>query len=134
MQGTIMAISPDYLLGTCAWMKAEGYRFVTMTCNSLGPDELDVLYHFDRNFELSHLRVVIARDGHLPSISGVFRAAFLVENEIQDLFGLRFAGLALDYHQTLYLEAEVVRAPFCQYTVKEKGDAGPGELSRPREA
>lgn len=134
MQGTIKAIKPNYLLGTCAWMKAEGYRFVTMTCSSLGPDDLDVLYHFDRNFELSHLRVGIARDGQLPSISGVFRAAFLVENEIQDLFGVRFAGLALDYHQTLYLETEVVCAPFCQYTVKEKKDAGPGELPRPRDA
>lgn len=134
MQGTIMAINPDHVLGTCARMKAEGYRFVTMTCSSLGPDALEVLYHFDRNFELSHLRVGIAGDGHLPSISGVFRDAFLVENEIQDLFGLRFAGLSLDYHRTLYLDAEVVRAPFCQYAVKEKGEAEPGELTGPREA
>jgi ech hydrogenase subunit D len=134
MQGTIMAINPDHVLGTCAWMKAEGYRFVTMTCNSLGPDALEVLYHFDRNLELAHLRVGIAGDAHLPSISGVFRAAFLVENEIQDLFGLHFAGLALDYHRTLYLEAEVVRAPFCQYTVEEKEGEAAEKRSRPGKA
>ena len=129
MQGTVMAIGLENVLGACARMKAEGYRFVTMTCSFLGGEALELLYHFDKDFQMTHLRLGIAKDTLLPSVSGVFRAAFLVENEIQDLFGLRFAGLEPDYHQTLYLDPEAGQAPFCQYTVQEKGSSRPDGFS-----
>lgn len=123
MKGAIISISPDHVVGACAQKKAEGYRFVTMTCTALDEDALDILYHFDKDFELSHLRLSISKDTPLPSITAVYFAAFLVENEIQDLFGLRFLGLALDYNRTLYLDQEVKNAPFCKYAVEEKREA-----------
>jgi hypothetical protein len=36
----------------------------------------------------------------------------LVENEIQDQFGLTFDGLVLDYHRTLLLDGDVTEVPF----------------------
>lgn len=121
MNGEVIAISPDQVVGACAQKKAEGYRFVTMTCTAPDPGTVDILYHFDKAYQLKHLRLTVPRHTPLPSISDVYFAAFLVENELQDLFGLRFLGLALDYNQTLYLDQEVAKAPFCKYTV-ESGD------------
>ena len=118
MNGDVVAIGLDQVVGACAQKKAEGYRFVTMTCSALDPDAVDILYHFDRSYKLEHLRLSVSRHTPLPSISDVYFAAFLVENELQDLFGLRFRGLALDYKQTLYLDQEVATAPFCKYTVE----------------
>jgi ech hydrogenase subunit D len=122
INGEVITIGLDHVVGACAQKKAEGYRFVTMTCTALDPDTMDILYHFDKAYKLEHLRLMVSRLTPLPSISDVYFAAFLVENELQDLFGLRFRGLALDYNQTLYLDQEVATAPFCKYTVESGED------------
>jgi ech hydrogenase subunit D len=124
MQGQIVAISPDTILGEAAKAKVEGYRFVTMTCVELDAMSVELLYHFDRNFELKHLRLTLPKDTPMPSISPVYLAAFLVENEIQDLFGVRFQGLAIDYERTLYLDEEVKQAPFCKFVVSTTNKEG----------
>ena len=130
MNPEIVSITPDQVVGACARKKAEGCRFVTMTCAALDEDRLEILYHFDRDFKLEHLRLAVSKDMLLHSVSDVYFAAFLVENEIQDLFGLRFAGLAIDYQRTLYLDPEIVQAPFCKYAVKTEanGPTGPKPL------
>lgn len=84
-------------LHSAIWsLKSQGYRLVTVTCMDLG-DAHDVLYHFDKQYELQHLRLRVQRGGTLPSITGLFFAAVLVENEIQDLFGLTVTGMAVDF-------------------------------------
>ena len=117
MLGQVIAISPENVVGEIAKMKVEGYRFVTLSCVELDETTVDILYHFDREFQLKHLRLTVPKDAPVPSISPVYFAAFLVENEIQDLFGIRFLGLAIDYDRTLYLEADVKKTPFCKYVV-----------------
>jgi len=72
---------------------------------------------------MTHLRLTIDRKTLIPSITPVFLGAFLVENEIQDLYGLRVQGLPIDYHRTFYLDAEVREAPLCTYTVAQKKEA-----------
>ena len=121
-----LIIGLDSLLGEAARLKRDGYRFVTMTALRLNGTRTEILYHFDRDFRLEHLRLTVSRDTLLHSISDVYFAAFLVENEIQDLFGLRFAGLAIDYRRTLYLDQEIVRAPFCKYAVKAEVNGAAG--------
>jgi ech hydrogenase subunit D len=113
----VIAISADNVVGETAKMKVEGYRFVTLSCVELDETSVDILYHFDREFQLKHLRLTVSKDSPVPSISPVYFAAFLVENEIQDLFGIRFQGLAVDYDHTLYLEEDVKKTPFCKYVV-----------------
>ena len=130
MNQEIVEITPDQVVGACARKKAEGCRFVTMTCVALDEERLEVLYHFDRDFQLEHLRLTVSKDMLLHSVSDVYFAAFLVENEIQDLFGLRFAGLAIDYRRTLYLDPEIVRSPFCKYAVKTEAN-GPADPKLP---
>ena len=62
----------------------------------------DILYHFDKNLQMAHLRLTVTKDTPIPSITPVFLAAFLVENEIQDMFGLHFEGLPINFNRTLY--------------------------------
>jgi ech hydrogenase subunit D len=117
MQGEVIPVSLDHLIGETGRLKAEGYRFVTASCVELDEKTVDILYHFDRDLKLTHLRLTISREILVPSVSSVYLAAFLVENEIQDLFGVRFKGLAVDYNRTLYLDEEIKTAPLCKYTV-----------------
>jgi ech hydrogenase subunit D len=123
MDGPILSVQPNQVVGESARIKAEGYRFVTLSYVERGADQVEILYHFDRDFQMTHLRLTIDRKTLIPSITPVFLAAFLVENEIQDLYGLRVQGLPIDYHRTFYLDAEVREAPLCTYTVAQKKEA-----------
>lgn len=112
-----ISVAKNDIIKEVAQKKAQGCRLVTLSGVELDEKTCDLLYHFDQDLELSTLRLTVARDEPVPSISGVYFAAFLVENEIQDQFGLRFDGLALDYDRTLYLDEEVATLPFCKYSV-----------------
>ena len=112
-----LTIAVDNLVGEIGGIKVAGYRLVTLSCTALDENHFDILYHFDRALELKHLRLKVARDTEVPSISPIYFAAFVVENEIQDLFGIRFKGLVIDYERTLYLDEAPRVTPFCKYTV-----------------
>ena len=116
MKAEVICVSCDALVGEVARIKVEGYRFVTLSCAETDGNSVNILYHFDRNLALKHIRLSALKDTPIPSISPVYFAAFLVENEIQDLFGITFKGLVVDYKRTLYLEEEVRRTPFYTYT------------------
>ncbi|HXC63466.1 MAG TPA: NADH-quinone oxidoreductase subunit C, partial [bacterium] len=50
----------------------------------------------------------------LPSITGSYLAAFIYENELQDLFGVKVEGLALDFKGNFYMKAKetpFIKAP-----------------------
>jgi ech hydrogenase subunit D len=133
-----LPVGIDNLPGEAAAAKMAGYRFVTLTCTALDEKHFEILYHFDRELELKHLRLTLTADAAVPSISPIYFAAFLVENEIQDLFGIRFTGLAVDYDRTLYGDEKTRITPFCKYTVvtahgtgDPSGSQSPG--TRPQE-
>ena len=96
MLKNVKEITRDDLLCEVASKLPLGYRFVTMTCVDLG-DAFDILYHFDKNYELLNLRLRLPKGQSLPSISGQVFAALVVENEIKDLFGVAVDGLLIDY-------------------------------------
>ncbi len=122
MREEVIPVTLETVVGKTLDMKKDGYRLVTLSCVELDPDTVDILYHFDKDLDLRHLRLTIPKGEAAPSISLVYFSAFLVENEIQDQFGIRFEGLVLDYDRTLYLEEEVQGAPYCRITVsKEEG-------------
>lgn len=110
MLTNLCAITPDAVAQYVATMPHEGYRFVTITCVDLG-GELDLIYHFDRGYELTNLRMRLPRGTPLQSISGVYFAAAIVENEIKDLFGVPVEGLAIDYQGHLLLAEGAPESP-----------------------
>lgn len=101
-------------------LKSEGFRLVTITCVDLDENSVDLIYSFDRDLKMVHLRMRQAKDKPAPTISDALFAAFLVENEIQDQFGICFEGLVLNFDRSLYLEEEVSTTPFCKYGVIRK--------------
>jgi len=125
MREEVIPISLDAVVGEAGKMKAEGYRLVTMSSAELDAEKVDILYHYDKNLTMKHLRLTVAKDVQVPSISSVYLAALLVENEIQDLFGVRFKGLAIDFNRTLYLEEEIKTTPLCRYTVSRVNKGEP---------
>lgn len=98
-------VNKGEIIHVCENLKKEGYRFVALTCEKL-LSNYELTYHFDLNYEMKHVRLFADYKDTLPSISSIFPAAFLIENEYQDLFGLTFDGLIIDYKGHLYLTAE----------------------------
>ena len=119
MLGEVISVSLDDIIEKVAKKKVEGYRFVTMSCAELDENTIDILYHLDKDLKLINFRLTVARNAAVASISPVYFAAFLVENEMQDLFDIRFTGLVIDYERTLYLEEAVKITPFCKYSISE---------------
>ena len=118
MREEMIPVDAGTLIGEVAKLKVRGYRFVTLSCTEIDARYLDILYHFDKDLTLIHLRMRAEKSTPVPSISHVYFSALLVENEIQDFFGIFFEGLAVDYRGTLYLEEEVMKAPFCRFSVR----------------
>lgn len=96
-----------------ASLKPRGYRFVTMTVVDRG-DGFDVFYHFDLNYQLETYLLKLPYGVELPSISKAIFAALIVENEIQDLYGITVTGMEIDYKKHMLLAADAPVAPFCR--------------------
>jgi NADH:ubiquinone oxidoreductase subunit C len=113
----VTCISLEALVGEVAKIKVQGYRFVTLSVVERDADTFDIFYHFDKDLTLRHFKISVSKGVSVASITPVYLAAFLVENEMQDLFGIRFDGLVVDYERTLYLEPETKLTPLCRCTV-----------------
>lgn len=95
------SVSVDALVDTAAALRADGWRFITATAVPRRTG-WTVLYHFERDQRLRHLRIEVARDEEVPAIDAAFPAAFLVENEMSELQGIRVTGMSIDYGGRLY--------------------------------
>ncbi|MCF7791422.1 MAG: NADH-quinone oxidoreductase subunit C [Victivallales bacterium] len=97
----------------------DDYRLVQM-CATKTDKGLDVDYTFDKEYKFLDLRVELPADKlELPSISGISFPAFLYENELHDLFGIKISGIAIDFAGKFYRKDE--EAPFNNNTeIQEK--------------
>ena len=116
------SITMDGIRNSAKEMFDEGWRFVTNTVVDLGDEGFELLFHYDKDLSEMHYRVTVPKGTAVPSISGIYFAALLVENENRDLFGLEYDGLILDFNRTLYLEeaGDPVTAPFCKISTFTK--------------
>ena len=92
-------IGKDDLIPAVQKMLAEKARFGTATCLDTG-DKFEIIYHFepqDKPEPLTHLKVRIDKGEVLPSISGIYLCAALIENELKDLFKIGISGSVLDF-------------------------------------
>ncbi len=122
MMENVSNISSDALLGFVQDMMYSGYRFITITCVDNGDGTKDLLYHFDKELEMKHARVSVGKDDRIPSISGIYFCAILVENEIKELFGVNIKNIAVDYGGHMLLNDDELKAPMSrQITIVHKG-------------
>jgi Ni,Fe-hydrogenase III component G len=91
-------------------LKNDGYRYSTMICVKAN-DGHDLIYVFEKDNKLKNLRYFVKPGEKPKSMSGIYLCALLIENEYQDLFGLTFDGLAIDYKGHLYLTPNSPKSP-----------------------
>jgi ech hydrogenase subunit D len=111
----IINIGKNELVGIVVQLCAEGYRLVQVGCSTLEA-AYELNYSFDKDNRFKNLRVTVVPDEEVPSISMIYKNAFLYENEIHDLFGVVVTNISIDYHGTLYRTS--IRAPFSVDNVK----------------
>jgi NADH:ubiquinone oxidoreductase subunit C len=93
----VTEISSTQLVAETQQRCYNGYRFVTATCVDNGNETFDLLYHFDLDGQLDHLRLNVRKDEDVPSVSQIYFCALLVENEIKELFGVNITDIIIDY-------------------------------------
>ena len=84
--------------------RAAGFRLCQI-CATLTGDagSLEVLYTFEKDNILKNYKLIIeAKAPELQSITVSYPYAFIYENELHDLFGIKFKNLSLDYGGKFY--------------------------------
>lgn len=110
MLDNIVVVDKDKIQEEANNMKLYGYRLVSISCVKDG-ELFEFIYHFDLNYKLKNLKMSVTGKEPIKSISTVYPAAFLVENEYQDLYGFTFEDLTIDYKGNLYLAQNAKKAP-----------------------
>lgn len=96
---TMKTIPVEELIHHVHTFHDDGFRLVQISC-AQQEQGFEVTYSFDKDLIISHLRILATKDNAIPSISRIYLASFVYENEIADLFGIPFTGIAIDYKGT----------------------------------
>jgi len=104
-----ISIAPAEVLICASDLFSRGYRLVQIGCTQKG-GIFELNYSFDKDYRFVNLRFEVPGDGQVPSISPVCFSAFLYENEISELFGLKINNMVIDYGGSFYRVKG--RAPF----------------------
>jgi ech hydrogenase subunit D len=128
---TIVPVGIGPLLTEVDALRSSGWRLVQILCVG-NADGAELSYSFGSGLELRSLRVEVPAETPLPSITSLFPGAFLYENEIRDLFGVRIERIRSDWEGNVYDVAGGADGarPFSKVTVKaissEEGPASAG--------
>lgn len=96
----LLSVGLSELLEKVLEFKKQGYRLVQIGCTQT-TEGLELNYSFDKEYFFINLRLALKNE-IVPSVSEVYWNAFLYENEIHDLFGVSFSGMAIDYQGNFY--------------------------------
>jgi len=128
---SISPIEPGRLLVETDALRAAGWRIVQVLCIGT-PEGAELTYSFGLGLELRSLRFTLPAADSLPSITPSYPAAFLYENEIRDLFGVKIERIQGDWDGRVYdvAEGKDGKKPFSKVTIKaissEEGAAPSG--------
>lgn len=97
----IVAIETGEFILKVMEMKHNGYRLMQIhaVCIENG---YELSYTFGKDYEWISLRVIIDENEEIPSITNVYKAAFLYENEMAEMFGVKIKMISVDFHEKLY--------------------------------
>ena len=89
-----------------AVMKADGWRFIqthAVNCE----DSVDLYYSFMNDGLIRNYKVRgVTKDQPVQSVTDLFLAAFVFENEARELFGVDMRDIVLDFQGAMYAPAE----------------------------
>jgi len=96
----IKEIAETELIGTVTDMKRNGYRLVAISCTN--KNGFDLSYSFDKDYDFITFRIILNDETEIESISAIYSFAFLYENEISDLFGVKIKNMSINFDGNLY--------------------------------
>lgn len=105
-----MQITADKLFSETQKLADSGYRFIIADVFE-AEDNFELIYEFGKDYDATTLRLTVPKGAEIPSISPIFFNALLIENENQDLYGLKYKGLIVDFGGRLYMALDEVEAP-----------------------
>lgn len=98
-------VKPIELLNRVSGLKEQGCRLVQICCSKTG-DNFEFDYSFDKDYRLIDLKMSVEPGDEIASIDAIFSCAFLYENEIEALFGIKILHKAVDFGGKLYRMAK----------------------------
>ncbi len=116
-------IELDQLHREAGLMKVDGWRF--MQTHAVNTDNgVDLYYSFMKGSQVVNLHIAgVQKNQTVPSITDLFLAAFVFENEARELFGVDMRDIAIDFAGAMYAPAESEPMTFIspeQKAAKEK--------------
>ncbi len=97
-------------------MAKRGYRLAQVSANA--KDKFEIIYSLSKDYDLVNLKVLLDKEEEIESVSGIFKYAYLYENEMKDLFGVKVVHLNIDFKGNLYKTS--IKTPFNTDTNIEK--------------
>lgn len=82
-------------------VKRKGYRLIQICCTSL-KERYILNYSFAKNYDFTNYKIQVDINDDIPSISGIYKYAYLYENEMKDLFGINISNIDIDFKGHLY--------------------------------
>ena len=101
IDGEIMQVDPESLITEVLKLKHRDYRLIQICAANAGGG-IDITYSFGKEYKMVGLRLSTMPEDEIVSISDIYAPAYLYENEMHDLFGVKVKMMSMDYHGNLY--------------------------------
>lgn len=125
MNAEFKVIDPAQVIDVAQKYRFEGYRLMQQCATRVETDgnpenamngepekipACELVYTFGKGLDMEQVKLTVRDDEEVASISSVFPNAFLYENEMHDLFGVKITMISLDYQGNFYRTA--IETPF----------------------
>ena len=114
MTAEFRVINKDEVIDVAQRYLFEGYRLMQQCATRIevdGNPANELVYTFGKDLDtVEQVKITVKDDEEIASISSVFPNAFLYENEMHDLFGVKISMISLDYQGSFYRTA--IETPF----------------------
>lgn len=103
----------DKLIDTCKEYKEKGYRLDQLLPKLERDNTITLIYTFVMGDEIVNFKIggIIKNETVVPSVTELFIAAFVFENEAHELYGVNIEGNVLDFKGNFYKFPDGVDAP-----------------------
>lgn len=115
-------VSPEGLLARVDALKLDDWRLVQILCVALADGRFELTYSFGGDLAMWSLRTTLGAHDAIPSVTALYPAAFLYENEIRDLFGVRIERIEPDWRGKVY--GGTAEKPFRKLSVTPASSEG----------
>ena len=109
MNTEFVNVSPENIIDESQKLKFAGYHLMQQ-CATRVPDAFELIYTFGKDLEVKQLKITLPEENEISSITSIFPCAFIYENEMHDLFGVKIKMINIDYEGKLYRTA--IETPF----------------------